>query len=237
MNFKKIGALGLSTAMMISMLAVPAFAANGDGVMDDVALVPGAQVQNNLSSHDDEVNHIIDQFDGTENKIDAAGDATTPIVLHNDALAFSVTVPTVLPVFVDKENTPHVAEKAKIINNCKGSIKVEEVTVKAEGWDVLKYEDANVTAMDNKKVDTKEYMFQLDGETVNATVTNGSTSTITLGSNLAKVILAKGQTAGSGEVAGETEFTYKIKTAPQSTENHEDSNKLGSVVFTLGWNK
>lgn len=153
-------------------------------------------------------------------------DKPTPVVLQAEGLYFSVTVPTVLPVYVDDMNVPATADNVKIINNGYGPVKVRSVKVEEQNaWKLKAYD---VSAMDKEDVGAKTYCMQIDGENVNA-----ADGTVTLGANLSKRI----QPTSVTDESNITTFPYAIKTAPQAkaiAPNVDDAH-IGNVIFTLGW--
>lgn len=173
-------------------------------------------------------------YDTDESGKDKSG--ISPVMLEASGLYFSVTVPTVLPVYVDEKNDHFEAENVKIINNSYGPVKVTEVKVHEQNnWKLAEYDEK---ALDKEKVNTPKYGMMIDGQKVTAPTT-GDLGTVTLGTELEKVmepcsVNEDGDTATDG--LNILTFGYKVKTAPQAAKvDREHAQTLGNVVFTLAW--
>lgn len=85
------------------------------------------------------------------------GAGSVPVVLTQETTNFSVTVPTVLPVWVSATHDIEVATDAKIINNGFGPVCVKSVTVESLGaWELVDFNSDLVAA----KVNSNQYGLQ-----------------------------------------------------------------------------
>lgn len=132
---------------------------------------------------DTEPSHDHAYFDGwyTEETGGTEVDETTIFEGTSDATyyahwieAFSVTVPTTLPLQMD-ENGHVYASEAAISNHSTGSVRISAVTLMGEnGWTIVPYD----TNMANEKVDAKLVGLSLNQK---QTETTGSSETLSLG--------------------------------------------------------
>lgn len=144
------------------------------------------------------------------------GNAKVPVKLTAEALRFSVTVPTSLPVNVDAYGKVTTATDAKIVNNSAGPVKVKDVSVTAVSpWTLTEYAD-----LSGEKVGTQKFGMQIQ----NTNVSTDGTCSATF-----DVIPAK-----SGDTVGSIDLTYDAKVAPQSTKI---DTTIANVVFTVGWDE
>lgn len=142
----------------------------------------------------------------------AGGTNEVPVELTQEATAFSVTVPTVLPVDVSATGVVTVATDNKIVNNSFGPVEVKGIEiVSLNDWVLQEFS----TDFKTKKVGIKEYGFQMNGEDV---ATDGSCSAESFG-----VI------PGNDEIS----FSYNANVASQNTAL--DKEQIAQVVFTMGW--
>lgn len=142
----------------------------------------------------------------------AGGTNEVPMELTQEPTAFSVTVPTVLPVDISANGEVTVATDNKIINNSFGPIEVKGIEiVSLNDWVLQDFE----TDFKTKKVGIKEYGFQMNGENV---ATNGNCSADSF-----EPILGK----------NEISFSYNANVASQNTAY--DKEQIAQVVFTVGW--
>ena len=145
--------------------------------------------------------------------VDASGSTgTADAVLTQEAAAFSVSVPTVLPIAMDANQNISVADNLAIENNSRGQVKVSAAQVDAVGgWELVDY-DTDFRAV---KVDTKQFGFSLMGEPVPTTGEADATAFSVID--------------GQGELA----LTYDATVATQSMPTAET---IARAVFTVGWN-
>ena len=145
--------------------------------------------------------------------VDASGSTgTADAVLTQEAAAFSVSVPTVLPIAMDANHNISVANNLAIENNSRGQVKVSAAQVDAVGgWELVDY-DTDFRAV---KVDTKQFGFSLMGEPVPTTGEADATAFSVID--------------GQGELA----LTYDATVATQSMPTAET---IARTVFTIGWN-
>jgi len=142
----------------------------------------------------------------------AGGTNEVPVELTQEPTAFSVTVPTVLPVDISANGEVTVATDNKIINNSFGPIEVKGIEiVSLNDWVLQDFE----TDFKTKKVGIKEYGFQMNGENV---ATDGSCSADSF-----EPILGK----------NEISFSYNANVASQNTTYNKE--QIAQVVFTMGW--
>ena len=88
------------------------------------------------------------------------GSGAVPVVLTQKVTKFSVTVPTVLPVYMSVTHEIEVATDAKIINNGFGPVCVKSVQVDSlKDWELVEFE-ADLTG---GKVNEHKYGLQLCG--------------------------------------------------------------------------
>lgn len=142
----------------------------------------------------------------------SGGSADSKVMLDIESRDLKVTVPSVLPIWVDSDNNVTVATNAKIQNRSDGPVDVTNVFVEADNnWSLVSFN----TDFSKVPVDTKQYgMTMYNNDVVNG-VPVSAFDTIDGGSELAVV--------------------YDGNVAIQSS----DINKLdiGHVVFTVGWSK
>lgn len=139
------------------------------------------------------------------------GIASVPVELTTEALTFSVTVPTSLPVEVSANGEVTVATDAKIINNSAGAVKVSSVKVDSQNdWTLVDYED-----LSGEKINTKKFGFAINEVGVNSS--NG-------------VCSVEFESIPANDEIG---FTYDAYVAPQATALN--SEKMANVIFTVGW--
>lgn len=167
-------------------------------------------------------------FDDTNELSAEDKSGISPIMLETSGLYFSVTVPTVLPVYVNEQNQHFEAKNVSIINNSYGPVKVTAARVSEKGsWKLAAYDEA---ALDKEKVNTPVYGMMIDGKEVAAT--DAAIEDVTLGTELSKVMAPSSVTDKSNVLT----FGYQVKTAPQAKEIDRDhAATLGNVVFTLAW--
>lgn len=162
---------------------------------------------------------------GTQDISSAGGTATVPVNLDAEAVVFSVTVPTSLPVAVNAKGEVTVAtEGAKIVNNSGAPVKITDVSLTAGGsWTSADYDSFDAAS---KPLNTKEFALKAgELKTTGANTTNGDDDSATLFGNI-------GQYDSAG-ITNVCDLTYDVK-VPAQTELL-DGDKLADIVFTIGW--
>jgi len=141
----------------------------------------------------------------------AGGQGVSHGVLTQAQTAFSVTLPTALPVYVDADGAVTTAQNAYIQNNSFGPVEIEAVQITAvNGWSMSEYD----TDFTTQKVGQKRFGFSLQGVgvPVDGNLSASHFSTI------------------NGE--SQMHLDYDANIAVQSTSMDET---IASVVFTVGW--
>lgn len=86
------------------------------------------------------------------------GTSTVPVVLSQEALAFSVTVPTSIPVYVDNKGNVTFPDSIDIVNNTVAPIEIRDIEITGKnGW--TKTENT-----DGWQADDKKFIMTLDYE-------------------------------------------------------------------------
>lgn len=140
------------------------------------------------------------------------GTGEVPVELTQAVSAFSVTVPTVLPIDLAADGTITVSTDNKIVNNSFGPVEVKGIQVNPQnGWTLQEF----TTDFKTKQVGLKEFGFQMNTTNV---ATDGSCTVDTFQ-----------PIDGNSDLA----FTYDANVATQNValEDYE----IAQVVFTMGW--
>ena len=157
-------------------------------------------------------------------EITTAGEGgTTPVTLTTEAAVFSVTVPTVLPIHVDKDGNVTCAQDgvAKIVNNSHGSVEVTNIEIFGKnGWETANYDTVDMTKV---QVGTKLLAFMVNGEKT----TGADTNTFTASNH----DVSNG--ANAADDLDEMVITYDAIVAPQAAALTDA--EVANVVFTIGW--
>lgn len=98
-------------------------------------------------------------------EIDTAGnEGSADLKLSVEIPTFSVTVPTQLPVDVDKDGIVTTATDAKIINSSHGPVEVVDIAVNGtDGWTIVAFDhDMSKEKVNSKKVGLKINDFTTD---------------------------------------------------------------------------
>lgn len=148
---------------------------------------------------------------GAASNINASGGTgDSKVTITTASRPFKVTVPSVLPIWVDSDNNVTVATNAKIVNESAAPVEVTQVSVVGDnGWSLVPFN----TDFTKVPVDTKKYGMMMQG----ADVYNGVDA------------LLFDRMEGGAKLG----VTYDGNVAIQSS----DINKLdiGHVVFTVAW--
>lgn len=140
----------------------------------------------------------------------SGGSGDSKVTLDIGSRSLKVTVPSVLPIWVDSDNNVTVATNAKIQNRSEGPVDVTDVSVEADNnWSLVNFN----TDFSKVPVDTKQYGMTMYNDDVIDGVDLSLFDRID----------------GSDEIA----VVYDGNVAIQSS----DINKLdiGHVVFTVAW--
>ena len=140
----------------------------------------------------------------------SGGSGDSKVTLDIGSRSLKVTVPSVLPIWVDSDNNVTVAMNAKIQNRSEGPVDVTDVSVEADNnWSLVSFN----TDFSKVPVDTKQYGMTMYNDDVIDGVDLSLFDRID----------------GSDEIA----VVYDGNVAIQSS----DINKLdiGHVVFTVAW--
>lgn len=93
----------------------------------------------------------------------SGGNGSSKVTLNVSSRTFRVTVPSVLPIWVDSDNNVTVADNAKIRNLSEGPVDVTNVLVEADnGWSLVPFN----TDFKKVPVDTKQYGMTMYGDDV-----------------------------------------------------------------------
>lgn len=141
----------------------------------------------------------------------SGGSADSKVILDINSRNLKVTVPSVLPIWVDSDNNVTVATNAKIQNRSDGPVDVTNVSVEADNnWSLVSFN----TDFSKVSVDTKQYGMTM----YNDDVIDGVDLSLFDHIN------------GFDEIA----VVYDGNVAIQSSDI--DKLDIGHVVFTVGWN-
>lgn len=93
----------------------------------------------------------------------SGGNGSSKVTVDVSSRTFRVTVPSVLPIWVDSDNNVTVADNAKIRNLSDGPVDVTNVSVEADnGWSLVPFN----TDFKKVPVDTKQYGMTMYGDDV-----------------------------------------------------------------------
>lgn len=138
------------------------------------------------------------------------GNNEVPVTLNTEASTFNVTVPTSLPIWVDKEGKVTTATDSKIMNNSSGPVKISSVHItSSNNWELMSSDK-----IDEQKVGTKAFNFNLQGINIEAE------GEIKLPNNTS---IQKG---------GELNLEYDSKVAPQKQAITEE---IANITFVIDW--
>lgn len=158
--------------------------------------------------------------------------STSDGTLNGDpaATAFSVTVPTSLPIAVAPDGTVTTASDAKIINHSYGAVRVKSVTLaSANNWHLAAFGNKSVFAAE--KVDSNKLGFQLrigSGSALSTDASNANTQTL-LSAPAAGCYLT-----GSGDAAGSVAaVVYDAIVTPLSSP--VTGANVANAVFVIEW--
>lgn len=147
-----------------------------------------------------------------ESEITKSGnDGTSIVTLDYSTANLKVTVPTVLPVNVDSNNSVTVADNAQISNLSNGSVDVTNAEIQTDEWSVVGF-DTDFTKV---PVDTKQYGFKLNGDDVSDGVNTSVFNTIN----------------GNNHIGLSYDANVAIQSQPITNED------IGRIVFTVAWHK
>lgn len=188
-NLKKIASV-LTTVALVASMGTSVFATG----LTSTQLADSEKLDTTAGTYDSVKYYEVSSTNGQ------GGDASTVVTIQADATNFKVTVPIALHVKMAADGTMTYADSmesgkqgaAKIINECDlGMVEITDVEVKeANSWKIAAYTDDFA----NKKVNTKEYGFKVNGLPVK---TDGSLD---------------------GFVAETTETIGTVKTASEKTD-------------------
>ena len=145
--------------------------------------------------------------------VDTDGDGTPDTPDHG--ANFRVTVPSVIPYYVDSDGNVTVADNLKIQNLSNGQVDVTGVRAETvNGWEIV----ANGTDFKQVPVDSKQFTMTLNGDNFGA----GTAVDLTLGSGWTTI-------NGQSDMA----LTYSGDFAVQSTQIN--AGHIANVIFTVAW--
>ena len=148
------------------------------------------------------------------------GITTVPIELEVTVPAFSVTLPTSLPLNVSSSGVVNTSNDIKIINNSHGSIKVTDVIVSGKnGWEIVDYNNFDITS---EKVNAKKIAIK-----INQNKTNGENS-IDFDANFWNAIDGR-----NGNGSNELPIVYNAKIPAQT--NSLNGETVANIVFVVKW--
>jgi hypothetical protein len=150
---------------------------------------------------------------------------TTPVTLQVDAAVFSVTVPTVLPIYVTSDGTVLVAEKAKITNNSGAAVQVTGLKIEQTGttWTLADYDNGDFNSTN------LNYL----GMSINGSKTTGSPD-----DDVKQTVSIKFSAEGFLQIAKNSSqpISYDAKVSGQTTAfGNSNNNTVAQVTFTIGW--
>ena len=215
LNKKKLVSAVLAGAMM-TIVALPAFVAGGS--YNDTTSIDHEGDRGNSKV---EVTSTVDGTlpDGPNGEHDPEG--TT----------FSVTIPTYLPVAVSKTGEIVVSNTAKIINNSYGPVKVTNVDINNETWNLEAF--TNKATFGDYKVDSNKIGFslQLGNGVEHKTQKAGNQALVEADEAFMKGV---NTTQDEGN-ANESKIIYNALVSPLSAgAQHANA---ATVVFTVNWDK
>lgn len=140
------------------------------------------------------------------------GTGETEATVSQSASTFSVTLPSVLPVYVDAEGEVFVASDVPITNESWGPIEIRSIKVtELGGWSLVDFDED----FSRKKVGKKEFGLALAGAPADA-----DTGLVPL--------------TGFSSVPGGGSFTFNYA-AKVALQRSAITETMASVVFTVGW--
>lgn len=161
--------------------------------------------------------------DGTVSIDAAGGSQTVPVKLEAEAVQFSVTVPSSLPVALDAKGKVQVASDAKIVNNGYAPVKVKNITIAAQGtWESVDYDTFEPA---DEALNTNKFALMMN-EQIKTTGANK----LNFEDTMLKAIPATDPEGTTDELA----ITYSAK-VPGRTTAISEPEIMANVVFTIGW--
>lgn len=148
---------------------------------------------------------------------------SVPVALTAEAAAFSVTVPTSIPMSINSDAEVTCATNLSITNNTAAPVEVTNIEVQSGTWSIVDYNDGDRSPLASEKVNSNKLGLALKpaGGSQIATSTNGTQN---LSVDSAEWVVSAGGSL-SFECAG-------IATAVSSSASNVQAAK---VVFTLAW--
>ena len=158
-------------------------------------------------------------IDSTKSVDPTTGSASVPVNVTREAAAFSVVVPTTLPISVDADGNVTTATDATIINNSGATVAVTKVELASlSDWTLAAYSRDIL----NLPVDAKQFGLQMNIGDKTVATSNSGTSDVLSDSINAQIV--KGQNCA---------VTYNAL-FPARTAAVSDT-QIANVVFTVGW--
>lgn len=159
--------------------------------------------------------------DGQQVTGEGGGEGQVPVELTQSATTFDVTVPTVLPIYVDGNGNVTTAEDVYIVNNGYGMVEVSGLEISgSNGWATVDFG----TDMTKVPVNTKQLGMEINGnETTGADVIEFDASKFAIMDGIGT----------STEDGNKAEITYDavVPAASDAIVNAAVAN----VVFTIEW--
>ena len=155
-----------------------------------------------------------------ETAIDSSGSASVPITVTREAMVFSVTLPTTLPLNVASDGIITTANNAVITNNCAAYIDISQIQVQAiNDWTLIPYSKGSGK---NLTPASKNIGLQL---------TIGSKSVATKSTGASEVVGSYCATNIAPKSSCSIAYTAEIPAQPSALTNVQVAN----VIFTVDW--
>ena len=146
--------------------------------------------------------------------------ATSDVHLTAEAIEYRVSVPSILPVTVDKKGVVTVATDAKIVNESAGAVQVKNVTVSpASGWTLRDYASYDIAST---PVGSKTLAMKIN----NCGTTDGGFDFVESNFNVISG-------ADPNTTDDELLLNYDVKVAAR--KDNVTNVEIAVVTFTIGW--
>lgn len=165
---------------------------------------------------------------GTGTVDPSSGEGIMPVTITRDPARFNVTVPTSLPVHVDKFGKVTVSPDVKIINNSYGDVYISQIQLNGKNnWTLTDWYAPRLS------LDYKTFAFQVDlnGKLIR-TSQNAANETIFIDSPGDSIIIP-GLLTEDPELSCILDMNYDAQVSPQTKDI--DSLNIADIVFTVGW--
>jgi hypothetical protein len=157
-----------------------------------------------------------------------AGDYTANVQLTAAAPTFSVTVPTVINIYVNANGSVTCPDDVAITNNSSAAVKVSKVQMQNGEWTLVDYENELSTV----QMGSNQLSFQLTAGKDNAT-TNGTGYT-----EAAELTHSVTENWDQQWIVNGTDGSLSIKCAAKASPVKDaisGATTVAHVIFTVGW--